>query len=244
MGPKIIHVLALMKFFPAAAAAYHFCLILPATISQPWSYNFSVSNWEWIWLSVLVRFLARILSLPPSTWCDVWDSYSSPYRRGRGVRGLSCQNTPGARYLFIVHILHTYEHISTKMLFRWNNTISQIYRSKEMLILKDKIERWVRRSLVGLACPLIRVAPKKLEGILGFEITLSSDSSSISILTYLALIWEQPNLFSKVILLKELTNILLQQQKHWSGLSPLVVYWMARAQPFFSISQGEGKDRR
>ena len=57
-------------------------------------------------LVCLVRFLARILSLPPSTWCDVWDSYSSPYRRGRGLRGLSCQNIPGVRYLFIVHILH------------------------------------------------------------------------------------------------------------------------------------------
>ena len=73
-------------------------------------------------LVCLVRFLARILSLPPSTWCDVWDSYSSPYRRGRGVRRLSCQNTPGVRYLVIVHILHTYEHISTKMLFRWKFT--------------------------------------------------------------------------------------------------------------------------
>ena len=93
-------------------------------------------------LVCLVRFLARILSLPPSTWCDVWDSYSSPYRRGRGLRGLSCQNIPGVRYLFIVHILHTYEHISTKMLFRWNNTISQIYRSKEMLILKAKRDGW------------------------------------------------------------------------------------------------------
>ena len=64
MGPKIIHILALVKFVPAAAA-YHFCLTSPATISQPWSYNFSVSNWEWIWLSVLYVLFAFLHESSP-----------------------------------------------------------------------------------------------------------------------------------------------------------------------------------
>ena len=199
MGPKIIHKLALVKFVPAAAA-YHFCLTSPATISQPWSYNFSVSNWEWIWLSVLYVLFAFLHESSP--FLPLLDATSETAIAPPTEGGEESEDSHVKTHQELPMISIHRAYFTYIWAHKYKNAFSLEQHHITNLPIKRNAypqsqERWVRRSLVGLACPLIRVAPKKLEGILGFEITPSSDSSSISILTYLDWSGNNPTFFRR-----------------------------------------------